>query len=195
MTKKRRRRNGSEDRRKTNYTTTALKPGIKRIPAPEGVTGDRRWFVVLVNPHKWRVAASELESAGMVAFSPTTARTVIARGKEREYEKPLMPGYMFASHPAGFRSVAGLDGVRGYLSIDGAPAYVPWAALSRIVDYLAAPSDVVAKIPSIGDVVRIMRGALEGHCLVVTGLSGANVVANAFGGKVKIPLENVQFAA
>ena len=191
MKKKRNRKPGS----KTRASTPVLKPTIKRIPAPEFVTGERRWFVVLVNPQKWRVAASELANAGMVAFSPTTARTVTARGKERDYEKPLMPGYMFASHPAGFMSVAGLDGVRGYLSIDGFPAFVPWSALSRIVDYLATPPEVVTKVPSLGDVVRIMSGALEGHCVVVTNVAGGNVVANAFGGRVKIPLENVQFAA
>ena len=169
---------------------------VERVPAPECVTEEKPWFIAVVTTNKWRVAAKELEGAGMIAFNPLSVRKVHLRGKDKAYEKPVMPGYMFVSPKEGYPfSLRGLDGVVGYLSINGAPAIIPWEAVKRIVDYLALPVETVARVPVIGDCVKVIAGTMEGYRVVVASVDGADITAEAFGKRLKIPVRSIELAA
>jgi transcriptional antiterminator RfaH len=128
------------------------------------VTSGKRWYALYTKPHKEYLVQSLLRNQGVEVYLPEIA--VAVRRRDRREKKPFFPHYLFARLDLEGRQVAKAQwtpGLRRIVSAGGRPVVVPDEAVAHIRQRLAKMVETEPKGPfKRGDVIRVLRGPLEG---------------------------------
>lgn len=98
----------------------------------------RTWFVARSKPGQTLKAMTAIREAGFDVYCPRKRISRWSRGKQirLEFERPLMPPYLFAGFEDGerhFGRVRDLDEVSGFLTnAEGSPLFVPVKIIEAI---------------------------------------------------------------
>ncbi|ACL57453.1 transcription termination/antitermination NusG family protein [Methylobacterium nodulans] len=72
------------------------------------VDGDRRWYVVRIDPTRERKIREGLETAGFATCVPASSAVIEHRGRYRETRRRAVPGYLFVGADRGMDGRAAL---------------------------------------------------------------------------------------
>ena len=94
------------------------------------------WFLVQLKPNSAHIAERNLQRQGFRTFLPLEQRTEKRNNRFVTIERPLFPGYIFASLEAGgglWRSVNSTHGVTRLVSFGKEPAAVPAQLIAELM--------------------------------------------------------------
>lgn len=161
------------------------------------------WYLIQSKVHHENVAHSNLQQLGVQAFYPRFTRAKTFRGKFRNVEEALFPGYLFVRIDASteFRKVAYAQGVLRVVTFGSKPAMVSEDIIrsiqSRIHDGAAVviPDSPLKVKP--GQIIRVQKGPFNGlEAVFEHEISGTQRVALllkavAFQGKIIIDRHSI----
>jgi len=157
------------------------------------------WAVVQLQPRREAFALSMLARADFTVYAPRLREWRTVRGRQRQHELALFPGYAFLLVRLQWHAARWCPGVVR-LVMDGLhPAKVPDAVIEeiRIREHNGA-IEIPRRQLKAGDRVKILSGPFNGQLAIYAGMSGLDRVAvllQILGGMVRVTVAREQVEA
>jgi transcription termination/antitermination protein NusG len=144
-------------------------------PTSEPLNSPLNWYVLRVKPRHEKAVQVLLQLKGYTVFLPFVTNRHRYTDRERSFDVPLFPGYVFAYFDAYKRlPLLKTPGVQSVLGIGLAPTPVDEIEIESL-QHAVANGLVLEPLPSfeIGDRVRIEDGPLTGMQGIVKSVHGS----------------------
>jgi transcription antitermination factor NusG len=145
------------------------------------------WHVVITQPNRETVAASELLRTGHQVFDPREHVTLLRRGRLINALRRYIPGYLFVNFDAigdEWVRINHLEGIRRVIcNPPDRPVPVPAGAISAMRE-LGEPGVI-----AVNDNVRLVHGPFVGRVGIVQRLLKHQLLINSGGRKLCVPTQ------
>ncbi|AKE52359.1 transcription/translation regulatory transformer protein RfaH [Kangiella geojedonensis] len=158
------------------------------------------WYLVQCKPHQEKRAQENLENQSINSFFPIISLKKIVRGKRKQVEEAMFPGYLFVElleTGEYWSKIRSTRGVRDFVRFGGVPAKVSQQLLEqlKVIDHDLV-TIAVDSTPKEGDRVRVTTGPfkdLEGIFKMPDGEQRSIVLLNMLDKLTVLEVSNDEF--
>ncbi|PXF63048.1 transcription/translation regulatory transformer protein RfaH [Kangiella spongicola] len=158
------------------------------------------WYLVQCKPRQESRAQENLENQSINSFFPIISLEKIVRGKRKQIEEAMFPGYLFVElleTGEYWSKIRSTRGVRDFVRFGGVPAKISQQLLEqlKVIDHDFV-TKVVDSTPKEGDRVRVTAGPfkdLEGIFKMPDGEQRSIVLLNMLGKLTVLEVSNDEF--